>query len=160
MIILRHKKDNKFLVLVSDGVHLKRYPVYAVVGYNGGYRMSYKDDDGVADVVYIGREYKFLEADGKYLVGKQLGNNSACPVCVGMAEAEIAKVNSACVVVGESSDKDCPGDDLSSLILSDFFGVGIKTIYGKTSIPWKWVLIIGMVALLIFAAVKFSSGGA
>ena len=141
----------KYVVLVSDGVTLEHCRVYETVGYNDGIVFRYKRKNGVADVVYAGKGYRALEENGTFYVGKRYGNNSAAEIDV----LEGERVFVASGVIGESSDPDCPGTDLSRLIMSDFLGTGIKTCYGKMQFPWKWVIIGALVALMIFGAVRF-----
>ena len=146
---------SKYIVLVSDGAKLSHCTVVETVGYNEGLVHRYRTKSGVLDMVYCSRKYRALEESGVFYIGKQLGNNSGAKLVDVTVDGVAVKVVEGCEVVGESSDKDCPGEDLSALIRSDFVGKGIKTEYGKGGIPWKWVIIVGVIALLIFGAVRF-----
>jgi len=148
--LLSKKQDSKadevkygVLVVGADGETIQ-HKVIDVAGYNDGYAMRYLDGNKALEVVYVPRNYKFKEENGVMLVGKRFGNNSACPI----------------MVLGESVDKDCPGEDLSAVGRSDLFAHGIMTLYGKQNINWKVILIIGGIVLVaIFLFYKFRGGG-
>jgi len=152
--LLSSKPKTNFKVKVSDGNQARTYDVGEVVAYNEGFALRYKDKDGNKDVVYMGRKYRPLMEDGCYIVGKNLGNNSAAIVVDGV------KLAVACDVVGRSTDADCPGEDLSAIIRSDGLAIGYKALY-ETKIPWKLLLIAGIVGVVIIGVVMFvrSQGG-
>jgi hypothetical protein len=54
-----------------------------------------------------------------------------------------------------SSDPDCPGEDLSALGQTDFAVRGIRTLYGQSVIPWKWIIIVVLVVGAIVLVYKF-----
>jgi len=144
-----------FVVIVSDGLHGKPYPITEIVGYNEGYVMRYKNSDKKLDTVYVGRKFRFLEYEGKYLLGKRLGNDSGCYI-----NFEDEKIKEGVEVIGPSTDPDCPGEDLSSLVRTDVMAIGYNTLT-ESKVSWKWIIIIGIiaVAVLVFMYIK-SRGGA
>lgn len=144
------RKDTiRYEVLESDGTQLKRRKVLTVKGYNDGLVLTYQGD-GMLDKVYVGRNYRPLRYKNRYWVGKRLGNNSACQV------VDSLKVPLATDVLGPSTDKDCPGDDLSRLSLSDMFGTGVLTVLGKRNIPW---LLIGIITVVVIAVIWYLRRG-
>lgn len=149
------EKKTKYLILVSDGQVVRACPVIERSSYNEGFAMRYKDHEGKMDVVYMSREYRPLELQpgGKLLIGKRIGNNSACKVVVdglSMVKADD--------VVGPSTDKDCPGEDLSCLVRTDVMARGYSTL-SESKVPWKWVIIIGIIAVVVIAIFYFKSRG-
>ena len=109
------------------------YEIIEVAGYNEGYAMRYLDGDKVLEVVYVPRNYKFKAQDGILLVGKRLGNDSACPI----------------LSLGESVDVNCPGADLSAVGRADLFARGILSLSGKQPINWKVILIVVAVVAVV-----------
>jgi len=120
------------ILVIGAGGEIVEHEVVEVAGYNEGYAMRYLDGNKMLEVVYVPRGYKFREQNGVKLVGKRFGNNSACPI----------------MFLGESVDKDCPGADLSAVGRADLVARGINTLTGKQAINWKWILIIGGVAVV------------
>lgn len=163
-------KKPKFVVLESDGVHGRFFNVKQVLGYNNGYAYIYKNGDGLEDMVLAGMKYKALEVDGTHIIGKRQGNDSACCLCKLHTESEMQEIDipgkgkvkvSATQVIGNPSDPDCPGEDLSALGRANFFGIGVRSIYKPFDIPWKIIGIvgIGIIAVIIFVKVILPSIG-
>ena len=146
--LFRSKPKTKYKVKVSDGNQVKTFDVLKMIGYNEGFAMRYKDGDGNVDVVYMARDYRPVQEDGFYLVGKNLGNNSAATLVDGKSVAI------GCDIVGRSSDPDCPGEDLSAIVRSDGVAIGYKALY-ESKIPWKLIVIFAIVAFVIFAIIMF-----
>ena len=112
--------------------------------YIDGYVMDYQRPEGVMDMVIVPRDYAFCRHNGSYMVGKVAGNNSAAPVRV---------------QVGDSIDADCPGEDLSMLARTHLMAQGYGTLYDK-AIPWKWVIIGGIVLIIgIVVVMAVRAGG-
>ena len=147
------KRKGGFMVLVSDGDEIKPHRVKEVVGYNEGYRMSYSLGNGNTDYVYVGRGYEFLRLGDVRLVGKKLGNNSACHLCV---DGQELKGCVASVVIGEPTDPNCPGEDLSRLVGSDIGAIAVRSVYGKAGINWKLVIGVAVVVALGVAIYMFT----
>ena len=153
--LLPQNGKTAFVVIVSDGIKGKPYPIKEVVGYNEGFVLRYKNGDGELDSVYVSRKFRFLEYDGKYLLGKRLGNNSGCEI-----NYEGEKVKEGVEVIGPSSDRDCPGEDLSSLIRTDVMAIGYRALT-EAKVPKKWIIVVVIVAVIavgVFAFIK-SRGG-
>jgi len=144
---------SRFVVLESDGVRLKHYPVTEVSGYKDGLVLRYKNINGLVDLVYAGRNYRPLEESGQFFVGKNLGNNSAAALVEDTDGKEMAV---AVPVVGDSTDADCPGEDLSALARSDLLAVAARTLYGKAPIPWKLIIIVGVVIAVAVVIAKIA----
>jgi hypothetical protein len=125
-----------YVVLLTEGQHLVPRPIISVVPYNRGLAMRYRNGANQIDNVYVPHGFPFLEAGGKYYVGKRVGNNSACPVLAG------------------SVDRHCPGEDLSALIRADGIGVGFKALYEHV-IPWKAIIIIGVIAAVVVGLIAW-----
>jgi hypothetical protein len=142
----------KYVVLERTGDVGEFYDVVDVAGYSEGMVMRYKNGAGLVAMVLVGKKYRFLDVGGRYFVGKQLGNDSACEICV---DGITMKVPVAVGVVGPPTDPNCPGEDLCALGQSDFATRGIKTLYGTTSIPWKWIIIVALVIGVILFIYKF-----
>lgn len=140
--LLERKPKTNYKVKVSDGNEAKTFDVLAMEPYNEGYALRYKDDHKTADVVYMSRGYRPIREDGFFIVGKNAGNNSAA------------------YIVGQSTDKDCPGEDLSAIIRADGLAEGFKALY-ESKINWKLLLILAVVAGGIFLVVAYlkSRGG-
>lgn len=141
-------EKSQFKVKVSDGIRCRSFPVKEVVGYNEGKVMRYKNADGQLDVVYMSHDYRPILEDGFYVVGKRLGNNSACAVIDGKPGPV------ACEVIGKSSDRDCPGEDLSAIVRSDGLAIGYRALY-ESKIPWKLIVIAGIVAIVVIGIIVF-----
>jgi len=146
--LLRTSRKTQYKVKVSDGNRCRTYDVTEVVGYTDGFALRYKDGQGNQDVVYMARTYRPVVEDGFYMVGKRLGNNSAAVVVDGKQLAV------GCDVVGRSTDSDCPGEDLSAIVRSDGLAIGYKALY-ESKIPWKMIVIFGIVAFVILAIIMF-----
>lgn len=123
-----------FIVLISEGVHVIPRVITAMVPYNRGIAMRYRNGANKVDTVYVPHGFRYLEKDGKYYVGKRAGNNSACEV------------------LGPSMDPNCPGEDLSALIRADGIALGLKALYERT-INWKLILILGAGGVAIIALI-------
>lgn len=149
------KPATDYIVLVTDGTQIKEHPIIDVVGYNDGFAMRYKNGAGTLDVVYVGRRYRPMQRGGKWLIGKRLGNNSACQITV-----DGVTMQQAADVIGPSTDPDCPGEDLSAVVRTDGLATGYSALY-ESKIPWKWIIIIGVVALVVILVISFikSRGG-
>lgn len=132
MLQLDGKTD--FVVLLTEGVHIVPRDIIGLVPYNRGVAMRYRNGSGQVDTVYVPHNFNYLQRDGKYYLGKQVGNNSACPV------------------LGRPVDPNTPGEDLSALIRADGIGVGFKALY-ETRIPWKAILIVGGIAAGVIALI-------
>lgn len=143
-----NRPKTKYKVKVSDGNQLRTYDVLKIDAYNEGFALRYKDTSGKVDVVYMARSYRPVQEDGFYIVGKNIGNNSAATIVDGRAVAV------GCDVVGASSDKDCPGEDCSAILRSDGLAIGYKALY-ESKIPWKMIVIFAIVAFVIFAVIMF-----
>ena len=133
------KQDNKAngakygVLVVGAGGEVVEHKVVEVAGYNEGYAMRYLDGNKMLEVVYVPCAYKFRQQDGVLLVGKRLGNNSACPI----------------LSLGEPVDENCPGADLSAVGRADLFARGILSLSGKQPINWKVILIVVAVVAVI-----------
>ena len=124
----------EYWVAVYDGVGIKQFRVTDRYAYTDGYVFQYENDHRVKDLVLVPRNYRFGEVDGKILIGKNLGNNSAAAM-VGE------------YMIGRSVDPDAPGEDMSCLFRTHVAHIGYKTLYEKM-VPWKW-LIIGIAAIVV-----------
>lgn len=140
-------KRSGYAVLVTDGTRGGVFPVNEVVGYNDGFVLRYKNSNGQKDMVYIGRDYRAIEVDGVYWVGKRSGNNSGATITY-EEDGQRSKVKVAVDAVGPSTDPDCPGEDLSALIRGDSFATGYRALYERR-IPWKVILLIGAAVLVL-----------
>ena len=129
----------------KDSTDLAVYEVTKVVAYNGGFAIDYIGRDKLKDVVYVPKNYPFVQRNGYTCVGKVSGNNSAAPVSFGVA-------------VGGSVDVNCPGEDLSMLIRTDCMARGYRTMYAK-NINWKLLLIIGGVVIAAIVVITIIRGG-
>lgn len=142
------EQSTDYIVLVTDGQEFAPRPVVAITGYNEGLVMRYRNGKGKLDVVYIPHSYRPLRHKGKYYIGKRLGNNSACRVIDGQ------RYQRADDILGPPTDKDCPGEDLSSLIRADGVALGFKALYER-NIPWKLIIILGVGVVVIIGVVVF-----
>lgn len=129
-------QETDYILLLSEGVHIIPRAIIGISPYNRGLAMTYRDGSGKVDVVYVPHDFKYLEKDGKYYLGKRAGNNSAC------------------AVLGSSLDKDCPGEDLSALVRAHGLALGFKALYER-SIPWKLIIIIGIGVVAIIGLVAW-----
>lgn len=129
-------QETDYILLLSEGVHIIPRAIIGVSAYNRGLAMTYRNGTGKIDVVYVPHNFKYLQKDGKYYLGKHAGNNSACEV------------------LGPSSDKDCPGEDLSALVRAHGLALGFKALYEK-AIPWKLIVIIGVAAVAIIGLIAW-----
>lgn len=120
------------LVLESDGHKISKHPITSISPYNEGMAAAYKNRQDKEDYVYFGPDYRPEILDGHTIYGKRQGNNSAA------------------YLIGNPTDPDCPGADLSSLIRAHGNHKGFKAIYEK-AIPWKLILLgaAGLVIVLI-----------
>ena len=125
-----------YIVLISEGVHIVPRPIIGIEPYNRGLAMRYRNGANKIDTVYVPHNFDYLEKDGKYYLGKRAGNNSAC------------------AILGQSVDKNCPGEDLSALVRADGIALGLKSLTER-SIPWKLILIIGAAAVGIIALIAY-----
>jgi hypothetical protein len=148
MELLPKKSKTDYIVIVSDGLKGKPYPITEIVGYNEGYALRYKNGDDKLDVVYVSRQFRFLEYEGKYLLGKRLGNNSGCEI-----DFEGAKIKEGIEVIGPSTDPDCPGEDLSSLVRTDVLAIGYSTLT-ESKVSRKLIIII-IIAVIVIAIIYF-----
>ena len=123
-----------FVVLLTEGVHVVPRDIIGIEPYNRGLAMRYRNGAKQIDTVYVPHNFRYLQKDGKFYLGKRVGNNSAVPV------------------LGDPVDKSCPGEDLSALIRADGIGVGFKALY-ETRIPWRAILIIGGIAAAVIALI-------
>jgi len=152
------KAKTDFVVIVSAGNDKgEKHAITKVIGYNEGYALRYKNGDNKLDTVYVDRNFRFLELEGKFYLGKRLGNNSGCQINI---DGETIQASKGIEVIGAPRDPNCPGEDLSALIRTDVMALGYNTIT-ESKINVKWVLIIGgivAVIALIYWFVK-SRGG-
>jgi hypothetical protein len=148
------KKKPKFVVITSDGSHLGFSVVNDVIGFNEGLALHYKPDDGPADVVFVGRDYRPQEYKGVYYVGKNIGNNSAAELIPVHRNGMEEKMPAAGPIVGKSADPNAPGEDYSGIGRSNLYALGLKAVYGKPSIPWNIIIIIAVVVIGLFIAIK------
>ena len=125
-----------YIVLISEGVHIVPRPIIGIEPYNRGLAMRYRNGANKIDTVYVPHNFDYLEKDGKYYLGKRAGNNSAC------------------AILGQSVDRNCPGEDLSALVRADGIALGLKSLTERT-IPWKLILIIGAAAIGIIALIAY-----
>jgi hypothetical protein len=142
-----------------------------VVGYNEGFALHYKDKNGKKDVVFIGRKYRPLVQDGLFLVGKNLGNNSAAllldettitlavPIA-GPSHQPIPilpdgnPVTQAVAVVAASTDPNCPGEDLSAIVRTHGVALGYKALY-ENKLSLKLLLLLVVTAVIIIGVVMY-----
>lgn len=134
--ILQIDGQTDYIVLVSEGVHIVPRQVIGLAPYNRGIAMRYRNGAKKIDTVFVPHNFKYLEKDGKYYLGKRAGNNSACEI------------------MGPSVDGHCPGEDLSALVRADGIALGLKALYER-SVNWKLILIIGAGAIGIIALVAW-----
>lgn len=131
------KTQTKYEVLESDGSQVRRRKVVNIKGYTDGLVLTY-EADGKLDIVYLSHKYRPLRYKRRYWVGKRLGNNSACEI------VDEVDVPIAGPLIATPSDKNCPGDDLSQLALSNIFGIGVLTVFGKRNVPWVLIIVIAV----------------
>lgn len=143
-------KPREYWIAESDGVGIHEYPCTQRFNYNGGFVFNYKDKSGRTQICLVPRKYKFHETASKIYIGKNLGNSSAA-VMLGIGD----------ILIGNSTDVDCPGEDLSLLYRTHMASMGYKSLYEK-NMPWKW-LIIGIAVLVVVVGVvwfiKSQQGG-
>ena len=127
---------SRLVVIEHDGKANKVCRVVESTGYNEGTAVRYMNGDRKADVVYVGRDYVPVKVGRLEVIYKVKGNNSAAVLC--------------------PTDRDCPGEDLSSLVRSHVMGVGYKSLYEK-AFPWMWLaigLIVAVIAVVVFLVAK------
>jgi hypothetical protein len=149
-------KKTKYDVLVCDGIESKGklFPVTDIVAYNEGVAMRYKNHNNKLDTVYIGHKYRPLQVGDRFWIGKRLGNNSACTIALNGEKVEIKAEEIAVAVIGAPTDADCPGEDLSGVVRTDGLAIGYESLY-ESKIPWKWVVIIGVIVIAVIAVIYF-----
>lgn len=125
-----------YIVLCTEGVHVVPHAVVSVEAFNKGLAMQYRDGADQLDVVYVPHNFRYLQRNGKYYLGKRVGNNSAC------------------AVLGPSLDEKCPGADLSALVRAHGVALGFRALYERV-IPWKLIIIIGIGVAVIIGIVAF-----
>jgi hypothetical protein len=146
-----------YRVKVSDGSHAHTYDVKRMTPYNDGFVLEYKNSQNKWDVVFMGRKYRPLLENGIFLVGKNAGNNSAAVVIDGPGGQ---KISTTSPIIGISTDPNCPGEDLSSIVRSHSLATGYKALY-ESKIPWKTLVIIIIIGIVIMVGIYFlrSRGG-
>lgn len=144
------QRTTPYEVIESDGVVGGRYPVEAVKAFNEGLVFIYKKGLTV-ERVYAPRDYIPLKMDGVFWIGKELGNNSAARLVTITDElAQEVQVHPAVTVVGEPTDPDCPGQDLSRLVASDILHIGWRATR-KPSNTWIFIAIAVVVIIAVIA---------
>lgn len=143
-------KMPKFVVQTSDGSHVDFHPVVKVRAYTDGIVLFYKNTENRLDMVGVLRNYRPLERDGVFYVGKNIGNNSAAALITLHEEGKKDgdKVPAAADIVGASTDKDCPGDDMSEMMRANLYGVGLESITEERPVNKRLIIII-IVALVV-----------
>lgn len=131
-----------YVVLVTDGREFKPRDIVGMTAYNEGIVMVYRNARDQLDEVFVPHNFPMLRSNGKYYLGKRVGNNSACQLIDGR------RITTATRVVGESVDPDCPGEDLSALGRSHGLGLGFKALYER-NIPWRLIIILGVVVVAV-----------
>lgn len=121
-------------ILVKSATGIDNYPVKKVGSYNDGIVVEYRTKMFKKDVAYGSSEYEPEIVNGVMYFGKVAGNSSLANV----------------LMIGESSDKNSPGDDLSLLIEADIIKRGMQAFYGKKN-SWLWYLILGVVIIIVVA---------
>lgn len=144
--IINKKTKTDIVVIVSNGLKGKPYPITEVIGYNEGFALRYKNSQHKLDTVYIKHDFRMLEMDGKYYLGKRLGNNSGCEI-----DYEEEKVKEGVEVVGPSTDPNCPGNDLSALVRNDVMAQGYLTLT-EDKVPKKLIVIV-LIAIAVGLAI-------
>jgi hypothetical protein len=168
------KNKPRFVVAVSDGVHIDFEVVRNIVGYNEGIVLHYKPENGLDDLCLVGRKFVPLEQNGTYFVGKNLGNVSVAALCAIAEGLEVVKQGEnyfvkvsrngtnelipiqdvAVPLIGKSADPSAPGEDYSAMARGNLYGQGLLSLTGKVKIPWNIIIIVGLIAIGILIAVK------
>ena len=160
------KTDYKVLEKTNDIGHI--YDVDEVRSFNEGLVLVYTKN-GQKDRVLVGNKYRPLRVGSKLWVGKNTGNSSQAlinddrklemvPIPTdNLDETDEAPVAWAVSVVGDSTDPDCPGQDLTGLERSNLLYLGIKAVYKKRN--WTWVIVIGVVLLAVLLILYLRSQG-
>lgn len=160
------KTDYRVLERTNDVGHI--YDVDEVRSFNDGLVLIYTKN-GQKDRVLVGNKYTPLRVGSKLWVGKNTGNSSQAlinddrklqmvPLTTdGQDEPDEGPIAWAVSVIGDSTDPDCPGQDLTNLERSNLLYLGIKAVYKKRS--WTWVIIIGVVVLAVILILYFTSQG-
>lgn len=153
--MFRSKKP-KFVVQVSDGSHVEFYPSVKVKAYTDGLVIFYKDADGRLDMVGALRSYRPLERDGVFYIGKNAGNNSAARLIElhenGKKEGE--KVPGAAEVMGDSTDPNCPGEDMSEMMRANLYGIGLQSISEERTVNKRLIIIIVIAFAVGFIVIR------
>jgi hypothetical protein len=147
-------KKPKFVVQTSDGSHVDFHPSIKIRAYTDGLVVFYKDPDGRLDMVGFNRKYRPLERDGVYYIGKNIGNDSAANLIELHRNGETEKVPGAAEVVGESTDPDCPGDDLSEMMRANLYGIGLQSITEEKTVNKRLIIIIIIVFVIGFIVIR------
>lgn len=121
-------------ILVKSATGIDNYPVKKVGAYNDGIVVEYKTKLFKKDIAYGSDSYKPEIVNGVMYFGKNAGNSSLANV----------------LMIGDSTDKNSPGDDLSLLIEADIIKRGMQAFYGKKN-SWIMYLVIGAVILIVVA---------
>lgn len=151
----------KFVVMESDGEQIVgTFNVNTVIGFNEGKVLVYQRE-GKMSRCYIGNKVKPLLWKGKFYVGKEVGNSSACQVVKRKLDidGELVEVDDGCEIIGEPSDVEMPGEDLTSVFKSDMLNKYAKTVTKKRS-PWLFILIVVVVVIAVIAFIYMRSRGA
>jgi hypothetical protein len=149
-------KKPKFVVQTSDGSHVDFHPAIKIKAYTDGLVIFYRDSDGRLDMVGVLRNYRPLERDGVFYVGKNIGNNSAATLIELHNNGEVEKVHGATAVVGKSTDPNCPGDDMSEMMRANLYGIGLQSITEEKTVNKRLIIII--IAALVIGFIVVRSG--
>ena len=127
------RQKTKWKIVERNGSgDVEDHAVIRVESYNEGFVLVYGSRER-PEFCYMKRGYRALHEDGFSLVAKNKGNVSAASW------------------VGQSTDPEAPGDDLSLLARTHLMASGYRTLY-EQKIPWKWMAI-GVVVLVAVVAV-------
>jgi len=155
MTMIKSKKP-QFVVVTSDGSHIKFHHSTKTKAYTDGIVVFYRDPDGRLDMVGFNRKYRPLERDGVFYVGKNIGNDSAANLITlhenGKPDGE--EVPGPAATVGDSTDPNCPGDDLSELMRANIYGVGLQSITEEKTVNKRLIIIIIIAFVIGFIVIR------
>jgi hypothetical protein len=151
-------KKPKFVVVTNDGSHIDFHPSVKTKAYTDGLVVFYKDADGRLDMVGVLRNYHPLEREGVFYIGKNMGNNSAANLITLHKdnESDGEQVPEAADMVGNSTDPNCPGDDMSEMMRANLYGIGLQSITEEKTVNKRLIIII--IAALVIGLIVIRSG--
>jgi hypothetical protein len=151
------KNRNVQIALLEKGDNFKLYPIKRYEDYDKGTAYIFKRQ-GRLEYCFTLHSYKPIRINGKLTIGQREGSVCAVNLYFSPGIYALSSPLEASPIFDQVVPNS-PGEEYAQLLRTHLISEETKTIVGATAIPWKIIIIIAIILIVVFVGYKIMSGG-